>query len=53
MKPLFFFKLNGKSVRVSKRNFNAGKKNDHQPGDDDPDQGIGIDHANTNIVGKM
>ena len=52
METLFFFELNGESVRIGKCDFYAGEKNDHQPGDDDPDQGIGIDHANTNIAGK-
>ena len=52
MKPLLLFQFNGQPVRIGESDLNAGKKNNHQPGHDYPDKGIGIDHANTNIAGK-
>ena len=52
VQSLFFFQLNRQPVRIGKSDLNAGEKNNHHPGYDDPDEGIGIDHANTNIAGK-
>lgn len=45
VETLFFLQLDGQLIGAYESDFDSRKKRDHQPGNNDPDKGIGIDHT--------